>query len=80
LKTLSNQQLCPVCVIGRAMESVNIPYILATQLKPNKLNKFIKFADRVYPYIGASDLKKYFNNFLFYFSDEVEGTSKSISR
>jgi hypothetical protein len=68
LKTLTDQQLCAVCVIGRAVESVNIPFILATKLTRNNKNKVIKFIDKVYPYIGINALKKYFDNFLFYFN------------
>lgn len=68
IKSLNLNQLCAVCVIGRALESVNIPYILSTSLKSSELKNFIAFIDRAYPYIGKKNLKKYFENYFFFFN------------
>lgn len=73
LSTLSLMQLCAVCVIGRALESVNIPFIVATMLDRKHITKYAKEVDKYYPYVGLKDLVRYLENFLYYFS--LENTS-----
>lgn len=68
LSSLSLPQLCAVCVIGRALESVNIPFILATMLSSRDIKKYAKEIHTYYPYVNINDLSTYFENFLFYFS------------
>jgi hypothetical protein len=72
LSSLSLMQLCAVCVIGRALESVNIPFIVATKLSPNTVKTYAKKIDGYYPYVGMKDLMKFFDNFFFYFTIEKE--------
>ena len=71
LSTLSMQQLGAVCVVGRALESVNIPFIVATSLKKKSLPAFIEVVDRHFPFLGAKGLKAVFENFLLYFNPEA---------
>ena len=70
LKSISLMQLCAVCVIGRATESVNIPYLVATKLQSSGVKSFVKTVVGHYPYIAADELVKYLDNFLFYFNLE----------
>jgi len=68
LATLTPMQLCAVCVIGRSLESVNVPFILGkVDLCEEYMEEFIKEIDTYYPYVGVDDLGVYFDNFLFYF-------------
>ena len=71
LSTLSMQQLGAVCVVGRALESVNIPFIVATSLKKKSLPAFIKVVDGHFPFLGAKGLKAVFENYLLYFNGEA---------
>lgn len=71
LSNLSLMQLGAVCVVGRALESVNIPFIVATSLKKKSLPAFIKVVDEHYPFMGAKGLKAVFENFLLYFNAEA---------
>ena len=71
LATLSMQQLSAVCVVGRALESVNIPFIVATSLKKKSIPAYIKVVDEYYPYMGAKGLKAVFENYLLYFNGEA---------
>lgn len=68
LSSLSLPQLCAVCVLGRALESVNIPFIVATMLSSKNIRKYAKEICIFYPYISVDDLTICFENFLFYFS------------
>ncbi|MFC1591236.1 hypothetical protein ACFL43_01800 [Thermodesulfobacteriota bacterium] len=68
IPTLTLMQLCSVCIIGRALESVNIPFIVATILEKKHLAGFAKEINKYYPYVSVAELKKYFDNFLFYFN------------
>lgn len=70
VKTLSIMQLCAICVIGRALESFNIPYIISNRKDVNELDHYSQFINEFYPYIGIEDLNKYFANLLFYFNIE----------
>lgn len=67
LSSLPLTQLCAVCVIGRYLESVNIPYILATQLSFGQVPAFAKDVHDRYPYMSADSILVAFGNFLFYF-------------
>jgi hypothetical protein len=73
LSLLSTMQLCAVCVIGRALESVNIPFIVATTLSPDQIAGFAKTIHAFYPYVGTKEIAEYLENFLFYF--HIEGES-----
>ena len=72
LSSLSSMQLCAVCVIGRTLESVNIPYIVATKLELSMIRGFAKEIVNYYPYVSVDDLKRYLDNFLFYFKLKTE--------
>ncbi len=67
LKTLTRMQLCAVCVIGRALESVNIPFIAAHLKKARDMKVLVDMIHRNYPYVGKKDLKKYLDNYMYYF-------------
>ncbi len=67
LSSLSAGQLCAVCVLGRAVESVNIPFILATKVRREDLERFAEAVGEFYTYLDAEMLERYFDNFLFYF-------------
>jgi hypothetical protein len=71
LATLSMQQLGAVCVVGRALESVNIPFIVAASLKKKSLTAFIKVVDEHYPFMGAKGLRAVLENYLLYFNAET---------
>ena len=49
-------QLCAVCVIGRSLESVNIPFIVATALTPEELKTYAKEVYEYYPYVSRRGL------------------------
>ena len=68
LTELSLMQLCAVCIIGKVLESVNIPYIVATKLKPSALKFFAKEIVKFYPYVTEKELACYFDNYSFYFN------------
>lgn len=70
VKSLSLMQLCAVCVIGRAMESVNIPYIVASQLEGKHIKQYAKAVNQFYPYVPVKDMVRYFENLTFYFNVE----------
>lgn len=71
LATLSRMQLCAVCIIGRALESVNIPFIVAVALQGERdLKSFARSVNKYYPYVSTKDLKTYFDNYLFYYGVE----------
>lgn len=71
LAGLSMMQLGAVCVVGRALESVNIPFIVATSLKKKSLPAFIKVVDEQFPFMGPKGLKAVFDNYLLYFNAET---------
>lgn len=64
---LSFMQLCAVTVIGRNLESVNIPFIVATSLKADDLGEYAKEVSERYPYINSVSVKTMLENYLFYF-------------
>ena len=68
LKQLSLKQLCAVCVLGRVIESVNIPYIVATELPANEIHSFVQKISAIYQYVSAEELTLYIKNYLFYFN------------
>lgn len=68
LSKISLTQLCAVCVLGAAIESVNIPYILATEISQKNIRRYAFEVDKYYPYVGKEDLARYFENFKFYYS------------
>lgn len=72
LSTLSTMQLCAVCVIGRALESVNIPFIVATTLSPDQIAGFAKTIHAFYPYVRTKEIQQYLESFLLYFHLEGE--------
>jgi len=78
LSTLSLLQLCAVCVIGKAMESVNIPFIVG-RLKKKHLKAFAKEVNKFYPYVPTNDLTKFFENLHFYYTVEQTDT-ESVAR
>lgn len=67
LPSLSLMQLAAVCVIGRALESVNIPFVAATSLERAKMQQFCKKVNSYYPYVSAKDIQRYLENYLFYY-------------
>lgn len=76
LSSLSLMQLCAVTIIGRALESVNIPFIVATRMSPKDVKRYAKAVNAYYPYVTAKDLVKYFENFMFYYSLESKSGNK----
>jgi hypothetical protein len=69
LSTLSLMQLCAVCVVGRATESVNIPFTAAmTQFSEKEIVAYAKIVNEYYPYLSTQDLTQILKNFLFYFN------------
>lgn len=71
LSSLSLVQLCAVGVIGRALESVNIPFTVAMTDPGRELRIYAEQLNRFYPYVSSRDLLRYFKNFDFYFSLEI---------
>lgn len=80
LSSLTLTQLCAVYVAGRALRSVNIPYILVTMLNQEDIDSFAKEVHACCPFIKLEDMTKYFENFLFFFTlenpDEKQWSSK----
>ena len=70
LSSLTLTQLCAAYVFGRAVKSVNIPYIVATRLNPVDVTSFSKEVHGCCPFIAAEDLVKYIENYLFFFTLE----------
>lgn len=69
--TLNSRELCAAYVLNAAIDSLNIPYILATNdLDQNELKNFAKKVNEFFPFSGGVDLNKYFDNFKFFFSLE----------
>jgi hypothetical protein len=56
LSSLTLMQLCAVCVIGRGLESVNIPFIVATKLDHSALKSFAEEVNALYSYISVEYL------------------------
>lgn len=77
LSKLTTMQLCSVCIVGRVMGSVNLPYIVATHLDRKYLKKFSKTVTQHYPYIETRNLEKLLERFLFYF--ELNVCPKKVS-
>ncbi len=75
LSSLSLTQLCAVCVLGRVMESVNIPFLMATNLSAQDLEDYAAEVCECYPYASLEAVTKYFENFYFYFTMESEPLS-----
>jgi hypothetical protein len=72
LASLTLTQLCAVCVLGRSIESVNIPFILATVLPPKEIRAYAQQVAECYGAASAADLVKWFENYLFYFNLEED--------
>jgi hypothetical protein len=73
LASLSLPQLCSVCIVGRAIESVNIPFIISTMLKAEIIYDFAEAVVARYPYFSKDEMGRLFDNYLFYFNlDEDE--------
>ena len=72
LRSLSLIQMCAVCVIGRALESVNIPFIITNFISSNNINTFTKEIASRYHYVSLEELKRIIENYLFYFSIETD--------
>lgn len=68
LASLSLTQLCAVCVIGRALESVNIPFIACSVCDLKDLSAYAKAICDYYPYVSPKELSEYFDNMYFYFN------------
>jgi hypothetical protein len=77
LSSLTLTQLCAVCVLGRGLESVNIPFMLATMLAPEEVSRFAKAINGYYPYVGVKNLTKFFRNFLFYYGLDTAQAGES---
>ena len=67
LGKLTLTQLCAVCVLGRVIESVNIPYLVATELPIKEIQAYANKISSIYPYVSPEDLALYIKNYLFYF-------------
>jgi len=67
LSSLTLTQLCAVYVIGRALKSVNIPYIVATMLNPDDTRSYVKDVHGCYPFVEIEALTRYFENYRFFF-------------
>ena len=67
IRSLGKNQLCATTVLGRAVESVNIPLLLATTLKEEDLSGFVVAVLKRYPYYSRKDFEKIVDNFLFYY-------------
>lgn len=66
--TLSRCQLCAACVLGAAMESVNIPFIVSAMRDPQEIAEYAERVCRYYPYVGPEELARNFENFVFYYT------------
>lgn len=67
LKILERHQLCAVCVVGINLGSVNIAYIVATQIEDKDLERFIEQAYDLHPYGYDNEVLPVLKNFLYYF-------------
>ncbi|NCC04609.1 MAG: hypothetical protein EOM37_11350 [Proteobacteria bacterium] len=70
LSSLSLIQLCAVCVTGRALESVNIPFIITNYISHDNIKVFAREIVERYPFIKIEELIKIIENYMFYFSLE----------
>lgn len=68
--TLNIMQLTAICVIESTLESVNIPFVVATKIQPQNMPKFINQVYFQFPYGSREEIKQYLDNFLFYFNLE----------
>jgi len=78
VKSLTMMQLCATTVVGRYFESVNIPYIVATEIVPRKLSlkRFVQRIRKYNPYLDVDNCAKVLENFVFYFNvDKGEDTT-----
>lgn len=71
LHKLELHQLCAVTIIGRSLESVNIPFLLDTIYRGKNTDDFIKTIFKFYPYVSKRELKIYFEKFYLYFDHEL---------
>ena len=69
LSSLTLIQLCAAYVIGRALRSVNISYIVAT-FNPHDVESYAKEVNGCCPFVKIEDMTKYFENYLFFFTLE----------
>lgn len=72
LASLKRHQLCAVTIIGRALESVNIPFIVATAIQAKNIKKYAKEVHCYFPYVDQKTLVKYFENYSYYFNLEQD--------
>lgn len=70
LASLTPSQLCAVYMLGRALRSVNIPYIVATTLNPHDVKSYAEEVHGCCPFVKAEDMIRYFENYLFLFALE----------
>ena len=68
LSQISLHQLAAVCVVGRALESVNVAYLAMETYKGADIHTLISLVLKFYPYIDKKTLKTFFNNFFIYFN------------
>lgn len=68
LASLTLTQLCAVYVIGRALRSINIPYIVATN--PLDVESYAKEVNGCCPFVKVEDISRYIENYRFFFSLE----------
>ncbi len=76
LPTISLTQLCAVCVLGKAIESVNIPFIVATVLQKENRAYFADEIAKLYPYVRSDQVLAWIENFTFYYNLRMPGAAK----
>ena len=73
LSSLTLTQLTAVKCVGAYLESVNIPYLLATVIDRKSHRRWIKGVIKYYPYVSEAELRQVIDNFFFYFDLEAAG-------
>jgi hypothetical protein len=68
LYSLNLTQLCAVYTLSRAIKSINIPFIVSTNIAPSEISTYAKEVYTYFPQVACEELSRYFNNFLFYFN------------
>lgn len=66
LSSLTLFQLCAAYVFGRAVKSVNIPYIVATMLDPHDVKSYAEEVHGCCPFVKAEDMVRYIENYRFF--------------
>jgi hypothetical protein len=64
---LNMRQLCAVTVLGRGVESVRVPFLIATKINRRHLRAYANEVADVCGFVSGQDLYRYFGNFLFYY-------------